>query len=297
MAAVATQRHLSESGQETRHTVDETALAAYATLARSAHPEFEIEIATFIDFLSIRFAEGTLPAPETAADLFLVCACLVGRPEAISKFHATYDSVIRRVLTHRRAEPADLADATQIVYERLLVRTDAREPLLSEYRGHGALRSWVATTAARAFLTMLRTEDRRRSHEGQDAGLVGLQLAEGDPELLYFKRLYKREIELAVARSLDALDDHPRALLELHLAEGLSIDQLGTMYRVNRATAARWLVSAREKLVTAVRADLQGQLRLSESEYDSIVALVRSELAVTVGLRLRESAKASTNRP
>jgi len=54
-------------------------------------------------------------------------------------------------------------------------------------------------------------------------------------------------------------------------------------------TAARWLATGRETLIGRVRAEIRNHLKLSESEYDSIVALVRSELDVTVGKHLAET--------
>lgn len=265
-------------------------LRAYVAIARAAWPTIELDDDQLTAYVAARAADG-LPGVGQAADLFLACACLAGLPAAISAFHSTYRSVIRRVLARRNAGAADIADATQIIYERLLVRHEDRAPLLSEYGGKGPLRVWISTAAARTLLTMRRSEDRRRAHEGASSNAVGIIASAINPELSYFKRLYKREIEIAVGRSLDLLDVRARALLQLHLGERLSIDQLGAMYGVNRATAARWLAAARETLVRKVRADLRGQLNLSQSEYDSIVALVRSELDVTVGAHLAQASR------
>jgi RNA polymerase sigma-70 factor (ECF subfamily) len=227
--------------------------------------------------------------------LFLACGCLLGLPTAISAFHLTFGSVIRRVLTRRTATAADIADVTQVVYERLLVRRADRAPLLSEYGGKGPLRAWISTAAARTMLTMRRSEGRRRTSEG--SSVIGTIASAINPELMYFKRLYTQEIEIAVARSLDSLDVHTRALLQWHLGECLSIDQLGVMYGVNRSTAARWLATARDTLVRHVRDEIRGQLNLSESEFDSIVALVRSELDVRVGTHLIETVGSAARTP
>ena len=70
---------------------------------------------------------------------------------------------------------------------------------------------------------------------------------------------------------------------------GSSIDVLGSMYSVNRATAARWLAAARRSLMDGARARLRAQLRLSESECDSLVALVRSSLDISIVKQLSEN--------
>ena len=74
--------------------------------------------------------------------------------------------------------------------------------------------------------------------------------------------------------------------MRLHVGERMSIDQLGTLYKVNRATAARWIASARESLVAAAREQIRERLKLRESEYESIVALVRSQLDVSIARHL-----------
>jgi len=264
----------------------ESDLGAYMAIARAAWPTIELDDDDLTAYLLARSTQA-LPPVEHAGDLLLACACTLGHATAISAFHLTFGSVIRRVLARRNAGAADLADATQMIYERLLVGQADRAPLLSEYAGKGPLRVWISTSAARTLLTMRRSEGRRRANEGASA--LGTIASAINPELMYFKRLYKHEIETAVAHSLDSLDVHTRALLQLHLGERLSIDQLGAMYGVNRATAARWLATGRETLIGRVRAEIRNHLKLSESEYDSIVALVRSELDVTVGKHLAET--------
>lgn len=52
----------------------------------------------------------------------------------------------------------------------------------------------------------------------------------------------KHAIEDAAAE----LAPRDRALLRLHLVERASIDDIAALYRVHRATVARWIQSARE---------------------------------------------------
>jgi RNA polymerase sigma-70 factor (ECF subfamily) len=66
----------------------------------------------------------------------------------------------------------------------------------------------------------------------------------------------------------------------------MSIDRLGIMYGVNRATAARWLASARGKLLETTCAEICRGLRVSKSECDSILNLVQSQLDVSVARHL-----------
>lgn len=94
--------------------------------------------------------------------------------------------------------------------------------------------------------------------------------------------------ETAIERALTRLSVRDRTLLRLHLAERLSIDALGAMYSVSRATAARWLAAARGALAQGVRDDLRARLHIPDSELDSLIAVVRSQLDVSVLRRLSE---------
>jgi RNA polymerase sigma-70 factor (ECF subfamily) len=248
--------------------------------ARSAQPDLDVDVEEFARHVAESARDGALPPLQHAGDLLLAWACARGAPSAVAAFHRAYASVIARVLARRRAA-ADLADdAAQAVHEMLLC---AHPPKIADYQGTGPLRSWVSTAAARMLLGMQRSANRRREspHEDGDGDAAAL-VQQVDPELAFLKQRYKADVEGAIVRALERLDDRARTLLRLHFGEGMSIDRLGDMYRVNRATAARWLAAARETLVEGARDEIQARLRLSEKECDSIVRLMRSQLDVSL---------------
>jgi len=131
-----------------------------------------------------------------------------------------------------------------------------------------------------------RSASRRREQPEESGGpALGARL---DPELDYLKLRYKTEVEEAIIGALAQLSDRESTLLRLHLGERMGIDALGTLYSVNRATAARWLAAARLALVAKTKEALQARLQLSERECDSMVALVQSQLDVSIVRRLSE---------
>jgi len=71
-------------------------------------------------------------------------------------------------------------------------------------------------------------------------------------------------------------------VLRLHLLDGLNIDRIGQLHDVHRATAARWLASAREALAKDTQRILQARLQVSRSEFESLLRLVRSDLDVSL---------------
>ena len=79
-----------------------------------------------------------------------------------------------------------------------------------------------------------------------------------------------------------ALSDREKNLLRQSAIDGLSIDDLAALYRVHRATCARWLEAAREALFSDTRRRLIDEAGIAEAECDSIIRLVQSQLHVTL---------------
>jgi RNA polymerase sigma-70 factor (ECF subfamily) len=262
----------------------ETSLSAYVDEALSVWPDFGVDATDLVRYVAARTPRGDLPAVAHAGDLLLACACARGVPRAVEAFHQRYDAVIARVLSRRKASTDVADDAAQGLYERLLVARSGVAPKIAEYKGTGPLRTWVSTAAATTLAMMQRAAGRRREQQ-QDSFIAAALATDRNPELLYMKHRYRAETEDAIDRALARLSDRERTLLRLSLSERMTIDQLGVMYRVNRATAARWLASARASVVDGVRDELRARLRLSESECVSILALVGSQLNISLARR------------
>jgi RNA polymerase sigma-70 factor (ECF subfamily) len=259
---------------------------AFVDAARSACPDVAFDDAEFVAHVMSREKAGLLPAIAHAGDLLLAFACARGIPAAVAAFHHRYGSLVARVLSRRRADSADAADVSQAVFEKLLVGSPGGAPKIADYRGEGPLRSWIATTVATTLLMARRAAGRRSDRS--DEGALALALETANPELLYMKSRYRAEIEAAIARALTCLGHRERMLLKLHFVERMTIDQLGSMYAVNRATTARWLAAARTSLLALIRDEIQAKLGVSRSECDSLVALVRSTLHVSAARHLAE---------
>lgn len=263
-----------------------SALHEYVQAARRQRPELDIGDEEFAHFVAERIRDGVLPPGRHAADLLLACGCTRGLAAALAIFHRDYGRVIDRVLAHRKAGEDVAADARQIVLAKLLVGNAHRGvlPKIADYRGAGALHSWVASAAATTLSMLRRTASRRREQpEEAEGAALGARL---DPELDYLKLKYKAQVEEAIIAALGQLSHRDCTLLRLHLGERMSIDALGALYSVNRATSARWLAGARAALVLKTKAALQARLHLSAEECDSVLVLVKSQLEVSLVRRL-----------
>jgi RNA polymerase sigma-70 factor (ECF subfamily) len=103
-----------------------------------------------------------------------------------------------------------------------------------------------------------------------------------NPEVQLLKSRYAAEYQSALEEAWRALSIRERTILRLHYVDERSIDEIGRSYRVHRATAARWLVNARERMRERMLALLATRLRLTQSEFHSIARLVGQYLHVSL---------------
>ena len=145
--------------------------------------------------------------------------------------------------------------------------------------------SWVRVVAARETARFLpRARREIAADEEEFATLIG---ADDDPEIGYLKRLYRHEFKRAFQAAIEQLDDLGRLILRQHVLDGLGIDELAGLHGVHRATAARWIQSAREAVLAGTQRELIRRLQLSRSELVSIMRLIGSQLDVSLPRLLR----------
>ena len=77
----------------------------------------------------------------------------------------------------------------------------------------------------------------------------------------------------ALRAAFAKLSARERNLLRMHHLHGLTVDELAPMFRVHRATVARWITSAREHLLTETRDSLRDRLAIGE---DTVTAFCAS---------------------
>ena len=65
----------------------------------------------------------------------------------------------------------------------------------------------------------------------------------------------------------------------------MTVDAIGSLFDVHRATAARWVVKAHRKLVQCTTEHLHHELGISPSEFESIFKLIVSRLELTLGAK------------
>ena len=170
----------------------------------------------------------------------------------------------------------------QVLRNELLVGREGRRPKLAEYGGRGDLKGWLRVTAMRAALKVKKKGQRDAAAPNNDSVLLEMRSTGDDPELSYMKALYGDAFRAAFRVAAGSLEARDRDLLRQHFVEGRNIDELGTLYGVHRATAARSIQAAREKLLSATRREFASRAQVSPRECESVLRLVQSKFDVTL---------------
>lgn len=240
-------------------------------------------LARHVRSLATRLATAT---PELAAiatldhaAIALADACIDGDANAIACFHRLHLGDIEHAIARVRAAGSIAEDVRQIVLAKLLPPGGK----LARYSGRGALQNWVRAVTVRETISVLRgsTDDTVAMPDVIDIA------ASWDLELSYVRSSQREHLRAALRASFDALDPEDRAVLRYRFVDGLTLDQLATVLGVHRATAARWLARIREALLRGTRRHLCDALGLDRAAFESLVALVRSNLEITIGGLLR----------
>lgn len=228
-------------------------------------------------------ADGDLPQAIECihvADLALALACRRGHAPAIARFErehiATLDSTVGRV----DASASFVDEVKQRVRTKLLVSEDDSPPKIAHYKGQGPLATWVRVVAAREAISSVRA-DRRRAL-ADDAGLAALAASATGPELFVVAENYRAHFKRAFQAALAALDPAARNLLRLHYLHGLSIDELGSLLKVHRSSAARRVAKVRGTLLANTRGQLQAELAVGRQDFENLMGLIASRLDLSI---------------
>lgn len=230
---------------------------------------------------AVPFTEALIAHPRWLAspypdDLFTAWCAARGVTPAI-------DEVARRIttltLSQKRARVSEdtLEEARQRLLERMLVPSGEQPAKIATYEGSGPLDGWLRVSLAREALAL----DRKTAREQVWDELLA-PVEETTPEAQYLRRLYETTYKRAFEEAARALSARERSILRQHLVLGLSIDRLGDLYGVHRVTASRWILSAREALLTNTRRNLERELSLSRRDLEGLARLVESRLDLSL---------------
>lgn len=253
--------------------------------AHAAWPNVTGDASAFAAHLGARIRTDLPPGEAFAAmhvtDLYLAWACLTGDPEALHELERNVLSRVTGALRRLRLD-ADLVDeALQVLRGRLLLPNDAEPAKLVQYAGRGELRRWLRIVAVRDALS-LQKRARKQPIPLSDELLAAVPAAASDAELVFLREEYGEHLKRAFGQAVAELPDSERQLLRYHIAEGLTIDQIAALLDVHRATAARQVARARDRLGNSTKRCLQRQLGLDPFEVTSLMRIIDSQIDLSV---------------
>lgn len=256
----------------------EGALAELVAKGRAAWVEIPLREDDFVAFLARTVPEDA--ADELAAlrgdDLWLAFAYACGTPGAAAAIERRCFARIAVALSRLGGEAALIADVLQEMRARL-VEMQAPGSDKRFYSGRGSLESWLRVSAVRE-MNLRRNRRARELPAGTEPAWV--ISPEHEPEMTLLLKTYKRELNDAFKKALASMSGRERNVLRYHFVEGLSIDRIAALYGVHRATAARWIGRASEKLSGRTRALFCGRVSLSGEGFQRIVGLIESQIRV-----------------
>lgn len=262
----------------------EATLRRIVDVGRAAWPAIAVDEGAMVEHLARALPEAdALDAIATAnaEGLALAVGCARGDPSALETLDAIVIAESAAVGARMRFDHSAVDELEQALREKLLVGTAGTPPRIAQYAARGPFAGWIRVIATREALTL-----RRRTVAATPPGplepVEELVAASDDVEMEHLRTRYSSDFKAAFQDALAALSVEDRNVLRMHLLDGLNIDEMGALFQVHRATAARWIGRARDKVASDTRRLLLERLRLSETELESLMGVVLSQLDVSL---------------
>jgi len=224
----------------------------------------------------VRGLQTTAEALERyGSDLYLALGCAMGDTQALRALQDKYFTVLEGVLAKSDFDKTQIQDVLQQVMLRLCT---GEAPRILTYAGRASLTTWLHITTLRLAMDIW---PRNRPRE---LSLALEHLADDGrtPELQVAIENARPAFQTALHSAIGALPERDKTLLRLCFLDGLTVDDIGNLYGVHRATAARWISEIRRGILDVVRLKLSQELGLSVSEFDSLAILIRSQLQLSL---------------
>jgi RNA polymerase sigma-70 factor (ECF subfamily) len=249
---------------------------AIANAGTERWPGFNVRVDDLADYSKrAPLADGAF---EHAADVVLACACVKNVEDAVAELHRVIRENVPMFVRRIDRNPEFADEICQRLHEKLLL---GDPPRLATYTGSGPLLHWLRVMAVHLAIDTKRAEPPLMNVFAETfADTMAADV--GGPELDVLKARYGPSLLEAVSRGLRALPRRQRAVLRLYVLAHLSSEEIGRMYRVHRATVARWISSAERSVFDTVKAEFRERWGLATSDVASLARLIRSQLPMSL---------------
>jgi RNA polymerase sigma-70 factor (ECF subfamily) len=282
----------NEPAVSTRDAAESSSVNRFREVVRervqSIGPQIEADREAFVIRVLERVGASVDDASALDAlaldDMFIAFACEHGNPAAMRLVSREIDNDLKAIGAKFRAADADISDVRQSLMDKLFVGPDGTGGKISEYAGRGQLRHWIRAVATRLFLDRTR---QKSSTNAVDITAIRKAVSVSDPEMAAIRGRYRHVFREAFELAVAALEPDERNSLRCYYVLGMTVDQMASALGTHRATAARRVSRAREKLRAETCARLKNQLGADTGELESIARGFDGNLSVTLSGLLR----------
>jgi RNA polymerase sigma-70 factor (ECF subfamily) len=247
-----------------------------------AWPAFEVNDDAMIAAIVRSLADGTPLTALFVDDLYFAQACAAGLPAGVAELEHMLATPITANLRSMGLGATEVGEVLQDIRVKLLVSGDGPAKIAT-YSGRAPLRGWLRIVATRAALDRFR----RQTPPGNASDdLVEAAATVDSPELELFRRKYHSEFKQAFETAVASLEIRERNCLRHYFVDGLTTEEIGSLYGVHKSTAHRWVEAARDLVTKRTRNNFQELAKLPAAELDSILRLLRSQLDLSLSRNL-----------
>jgi len=212
-------------------------------------------------------------------DLYLAFALASGNAAAVKAFEESLVPQIDVALRRLRLAGGTGDEVKQALRVELLAGPDAK---IGDYAGRGDLAAWLRISATRKALKIAKRADREETLDEILLDHWPGGAAASNPAQKHMRSTYTAELKKAIREAFAALEVRQRNLLRQHILDELTIDDLAKLYRVHRATCARWLADARADLGKQTRKRLVASLGTPGDELESLLRFLDSDIELSI---------------
>jgi RNA polymerase sigma-70 factor (ECF subfamily) len=241
-------------------------------------PGVDVAPEDFAGAVAERLAQDDRGEAHHWADLYIAFACTRGVAHAAQALERAYFNDLSAKLRELENDAAFVDEVLQQLRTEVICGTADVAPRIQQYSGRGVLLAWLRIAAVRLGLNQLKRLGREAAEPLSQLGEIAISGPEDRLLREERREVFKRALEQALAK----LADRERLVLRMSVVDGASIDDIGGVFRVHRATAARWLGAAKERLSELARAEAKTLLGENTTGVNSALNALQSELELSL---------------
>jgi RNA polymerase sigma-70 factor, ECF subfamily len=259
-----------------------TAMATAVATGQGHWPTLQCDTQSFEQVATLWQSRTGLSLEQAnIRDIYIAAAIVAGDKKAYSAFDSAYLQRTRPSLVKMSLSNSAIDDVFQLVREKLLVGDMGQLPKLATLVGQGNLEALVRVIVVRTGLNFRRDQKIDVQHSEDDTVLDRIvnERPGSSPHTKLAHMQARMLVRKLVGDALRDLEPRDRTILRLHFFHRMSIDELGNLYEVHRATAARWIAKICDQVQQRIRMALEQDPNQRADDMEHFLDLLRSNMS------------------